>query len=125
VSTSGLLAARGARSSPASSRLERASSASISAISCASASACPVSSASPPSLPEFLRFAESYYLMIYAGLVIVLMVYCPTGLIGLIEKTMTAFKAKRIEIGRSDCRCHRALRRGIQSFSPPSFVRVP
>jgi hypothetical protein len=57
--------------------------------------------------------------------VIVLMVYCPTGLIGLIEKTMNAFKAKRIEIGRSDCRCHRALRRGIQSFSPPSFVRVP
>jgi branched-chain amino acid transport system permease protein len=50
-------------------------------------------------LPEFLRFAESYYLMIYAGLVIVLMVYCPTGLIGLIEKTMTAFKAKRIERG--------------------------
>lgn len=50
-------------------------------------------------LPEFLRFAESYYLMIYAGLVIFLMVYCPTGLIGLIEKTMSGFKAKRVERG--------------------------
>ncbi len=34
-------------------------------------------------LPEFLRFTEGYYLMIYAALVIVLMVYSPTGLIGL------------------------------------------
>jgi len=31
-------------------------------------------------LPEFLRFTEGYYLIIYAGLVIVLMVYSPGGL---------------------------------------------
>ncbi|WP_187970401.1 branched-chain amino acid ABC transporter permease [Aquibium microcysteis] len=50
-------------------------------------------------LPEFLRFAESYYLMIYAGLVMILMVYCPTGLIGLVDKTVNAFRSKRVERG--------------------------
>lgn len=34
-------------------------------------------------LPEFLRFTEGYYLMIYAVLVVVLMAFCPSGLIGL------------------------------------------
>lgn len=33
-------------------------------------------------LPEVLRFTEGYYLMIYATAVIVLMVFCPSGLIG-------------------------------------------
>lgn len=34
-------------------------------------------------LPEWLRFAESYYLLIYAMLVILMMAFCPTGLVGL------------------------------------------
>lgn len=34
-------------------------------------------------LPEFLRFTAGYYLIIYATIVIVLMVVCPAGLIGL------------------------------------------
>jgi branched-chain amino acid transport system permease protein len=33
-------------------------------------------------MPELLRFTEGYYLIIYAALVIVLMVFCPSGLIG-------------------------------------------
>jgi branched-chain amino acid transport system permease protein len=33
-------------------------------------------------LPEFLRFTEGYYLIIYATAVIVLMVFCPAGMIG-------------------------------------------
>ncbi len=37
-------------------------------------------------LPEWLRFTEGYYLMAYALVVIVLMVICPAGLIGLIER---------------------------------------
>jgi branched-chain amino acid transport system permease protein len=37
-------------------------------------------------LPEWLRFTEGYYLMGYALLVMVLMVFCPTGLIGLAER---------------------------------------
>jgi len=34
-------------------------------------------------LPEWLRFAQSYYLIIYALLVIVLMAFCPSGIAGL------------------------------------------
>ncbi len=34
-------------------------------------------------LPEVLRFTEGYYLMIYATMVIVLMVFCPSGVLGL------------------------------------------
>jgi len=37
-------------------------------------------------LPEWLRFTEGYYLMAYAVLVIVLMVFCPAGLLGLVER---------------------------------------
>src|SRR6266513_5691092 len=37
-------------------------------------------------LPEWLRFAQGYYLMGYAVLVIVLMVFCPSGLLGLAER---------------------------------------
>lgn len=37
-------------------------------------------------LPEWLRFAESYYLIIYALLVIVMMAFCPTGIVGLVAR---------------------------------------
>ena len=37
-------------------------------------------------LPEWMRFAEGYYLIGYAVLVIVLMVFCPSGLLGLAER---------------------------------------
>lgn len=37
-------------------------------------------------LPEWLRFTEGYYLMAYAVLVVVLMVICPAGLLGLVER---------------------------------------
>jgi branched-chain amino acid transport system permease protein len=40
-------------------------------------------------LPEGLRFAENYYLFGYALAVIVLMAFCPTGLIGLGERLLT------------------------------------
>lgn len=45
--------------------------------------------------PEMLRFTEGYYLMIYAGLVIALMVFCPTGLIGLGKKLAERFRPER------------------------------
>ncbi len=45
-------------------------------------------------LPEFLRFTEGYYLMIYAALVIVLMVYSPQGLMGLGQKFLSLFRRK-------------------------------
>jgi len=40
-------------------------------------------------LPEWLRFAEDYYLVIYAAMVIALMAFCPTGIVGLIERLLT------------------------------------
>lgn len=50
-------------------------------------------------LPEYLRFTEGYYLMIYATLVIVLMVFCPSGLIGLFKRFQAALSAKRVARG--------------------------
>jgi branched-chain amino acid transport system permease protein len=41
-------------------------------------------------LPEWMRFAEGYYLIGYAVLVIVLMVFCPSGLLGLAERLLLA-----------------------------------
>ena len=38
-------------------------------------------------LPEFLRVTDEYYLMIYAAAVLVLMIFCPTGIIGLFQRT--------------------------------------
>ena len=39
-------------------------------------------------LPEWLRFTEGYYLMAYAVMVIALMVVCPAGLLGLVERLL-------------------------------------
>jgi branched-chain amino acid transport system permease protein len=46
-------------------------------------------------LPEVLRFTEGYYLIIYAALVIVLMVYSPGGLIGLGHKLYDKLKPRQ------------------------------
>jgi branched-chain amino acid transport system permease protein len=40
-------------------------------------------------LPEWLRFAEAYYLIIFALLVMIMMAFCPTGLAGLYERLTT------------------------------------
>lgn len=37
-------------------------------------------------LPEWLRFTEGYYLMIYAMMVMVLMAFCPAGILGLLGR---------------------------------------
>jgi branched-chain amino acid transport system permease protein len=41
-------------------------------------------------LPEWLRFAQGFYLMAYAVLVVALMVFCPTGLLGLLDRIFSA-----------------------------------
>jgi branched-chain amino acid transport system permease protein len=40
-------------------------------------------------LPEWLRFAQGYYLMGYAALVMLLMIFCPTGLLGFVDRLLT------------------------------------
>ncbi|MCD1262831.1 branched-chain amino acid ABC transporter permease [Shinella sumterensis] len=57
-------------------------------------------------LPEVLRFTEGYYLIIYAFLVIVLMVYSPNGLIGLGQKLYEKLKPKH--------EARRDLKQGVQ-----------
>jgi branched-chain amino acid transport system permease protein len=39
-------------------------------------------------LPEWTRFAQSYYLMFYAVLVMALMVFCPSGLLGFADRLL-------------------------------------
>jgi branched-chain amino acid transport system permease protein len=36
-------------------------------------------------LPEWLRFTHGYYLLVYAGLVMLLMAFCPKGVLGIVE----------------------------------------
>jgi len=45
-------------------------------------------------LPEGLRFTEGLYLIIYAGLVIVLMVFCPSGLLGVYDRLSAAVRIR-------------------------------
>jgi branched-chain amino acid transport system permease protein len=45
-------------------------------------------------LPEVLRVTEGYYLIIYSLLVIVLMVYSPSGLIGAGDKLLSRFRRR-------------------------------
>jgi branched-chain amino acid transport system permease protein len=47
-------------------------------------------------LPEVLRFTEGYYLMIYATMVVVLMVFWPTGLIGLGRRLGDRFRPRSV-----------------------------
>ena len=43
-------------------------------------------------LPEWTRIAEGYYLIAYAAMVMVLMAFCPTGVLGLIERAAKAVR---------------------------------
>ena len=47
-------------------------------------------------LPEWLRFTEGFYLISYAAIVMVLMVFCPSGLIGLWQAFMKRVARKRV-----------------------------
>jgi branched-chain amino acid transport system permease protein len=46
-------------------------------------------------LPEWLRVTEGYYLIVYAAAVMVMMAFCPTGLLGLVERTAKMLRAPR------------------------------
>jgi branched-chain amino acid transport system permease protein len=46
-------------------------------------------------LPEVLRVTDEYYLMIYAGAVLVLMIFCPSGLIGLWQRAVQRWRGQR------------------------------
>jgi branched-chain amino acid transport system permease protein len=52
-------------------------------------------------LPEWLRFAESYYLIVYAMLVMAMMAFCPSGIAGLIERLFTPRRQRHADDERS------------------------
>ena len=45
-------------------------------------------------LPEWLRFTQGYYLMLYAVAVMVLLIYSPTGILGIIDRYLTERRTK-------------------------------
>lgn len=45
-------------------------------------------------LPEWLRFTEGYYLMLYAIAVMALLIWSPTGILGILDRTMAARRTK-------------------------------
>ncbi|HSD44850.1 MAG TPA: branched-chain amino acid ABC transporter permease [Burkholderiales bacterium] len=51
-------------------------------------------------LPEWLRFSEGLYLILYAVFVMVLMAFCPSGLLGLAERFRKPAAARRPESAR-------------------------
>jgi len=54
-------------------------------------------------LPDWMRFAEGYYLICYAVLVIVLMVFCPSGLLGSDPKTSAVDATAKVVQNSSGC----------------------
>jgi branched-chain amino acid transport system permease protein len=46
-------------------------------------------------LPEWMRVTQTYYLIVYAMLVMVMMAFCPSGVLGLIERAVKAVKGRR------------------------------
>jgi branched-chain amino acid transport system permease protein len=41
-------------------------------------------------LPEWVRITEGYYLLVYAALIMVMMAFCPSGLLGLAQRALKA-----------------------------------
>jgi len=46
-------------------------------------------------LPEWMRIAQGYYLILYASIVMLLMAFCPSGVIGLMERAFNALSMRR------------------------------
>lgn len=46
-------------------------------------------------LPEWMRVTEGYYLIIYATLIMIMMPFCPYGVIGMVERAYKALTVKR------------------------------
>ena len=55
-----------------------------------------------PNSFALLRVAQGYYLIIYAIVVMVLMLFCPTGIMGLGDRFISHFRQKRISAERAE-----------------------
>jgi branched-chain amino acid transport system permease protein len=45
-------------------------------------------------LPEWMRIAEGYYLLVYAALIMVMMAFCPSGILGLAERALKSARRR-------------------------------
>jgi branched-chain amino acid transport system permease protein len=52
-------------------------------------------------LPEWLRVTQSYYLIIYAAAIMVLMAFCPSGLLGIVDRAGKALNSRRAAVAVS------------------------
>jgi len=52
-------------------------------------------------LPEWLRVVESYYLILYALLVMALLIYSPTGLIGIVDRFLVNRRTRAASAARA------------------------
>ena len=52
-------------------------------------------------LPEWLRITQGYYLMLYAAAIMVMMAFCPSGLLGLVERAMRILNGRRSDAAAS------------------------
>lgn len=50
-------------------------------------------------LPEWMRVTQGYYLIVYAALVMAMMAFCPSGILGLIERSLKALTPAAKEAG--------------------------
>jgi branched-chain amino acid transport system permease protein len=55
-------------------------------------------------LPEWLRVSEGYYLLIYAIAVMLLMAFCPSGILGLFERGVTAMQLRKDNAARAQAK---------------------
>jgi len=46
-------------------------------------------------LPEWMRVTEGYYLIIYAALVMVMMEFCPYGILGMVDRAYKSVTTRR------------------------------
>ncbi len=52
-------------------------------------------------LPEWLRFTQGYYLMLYALAVILLLIYSPSGILGIIDRYLTERRTRAASAKRA------------------------
>ena len=52
-------------------------------------------------LPEWLRFLDNYYLILYALLVMALLIYSPTGLIGIVDRLIVRRRVRAASAARA------------------------
>lgn len=46
-------------------------------------------------LPEWMRITEGYYLLVYSALIMVMMAFCPYGVLGMFDRAIKAVTSKR------------------------------